>query len=164
MLRGGLLFGALAAVVLLLQTAVIPQLVPNTPDLLLIMCVYLGLRQHSVSGAVGAFALGYLQDAFSSTVPGLNAFAMCLVFTIVYLTSRRLWVDNALSKIVLVFFAAGLKTAAVLTLVALFISSEGVWATLVRYLAVDAVFAALLSPPMFAILARTHLLAVEDDE
>ncbi len=166
MLRGPLLFGALALVVLLLQTAVIPQLTPGhaTPDLLLIMCVYLGLRQHSVGGAIGAFALGYLQDAFSYRIAGLNAFAMCLVFTVVYLTSRRLWVDNALSKIVLVFFAAVLKTTAVLALVAVFISSEGVWATLVRYLAVDAVFAALMSPPMFAILSRTHLLASDEGE
>jgi rod shape-determining protein MreD len=158
--RGAVLFGVIAFIALLLQTAVLPLLTFGraTPDLLLIMCVYLGLRQHSVGGAVGAFFLGYLQDTFSGTTVGLNAFAMCLVFTIVYLTSRRLWVDNAISKVVVVFLAAVLKTTAILALVALFLTSEGVWLGLLQSLSIQAVLAALLSPPVFAILAQTHEL------
>ncbi|HVM95671.1 MAG TPA: rod shape-determining protein MreD [Candidatus Acidoferrales bacterium] len=161
-MRGALLFGAIALIALVLQTAVLP--IHGAPDLLLIMCVYLGLRQHSVGGAVGAFFLGYLQDTFSGTTVGLNAFAMSLVFTVVYLTSRRLWVDNAISKVVVVFLAAILKTVAILALVAVFLSGEGGWASLVQSLLMQAVLAALLSPPVFAILAQTHLLAAAGDE
>ena len=112
-----------------------PPIGRATPDLLLIMCVYLGLHQHTVGGAVGAFSLGYLQDAFSGSVAGLNAFGMCLVFTVVYLTSRRLWVDNTISKIVVVFLASVLKTVAILVLVALFMSIEGLWRTHAELLA-----------------------------
>lgn len=164
-MRSAALFGALALLALLLQTAVLPQLTfgRGAPDLLLIMCVYLGLRQHSVGGAIGAFLLGYLQDAVSGSVIGLNAFAMCLVYLVVYLTSRRLWVDNAISKIVVVFLAAVIKTVAVLMLVALFLTGEQVWTTLLPRMTVEAVTAALLSPPVFAILARTHELAVVED-
>ena len=163
-MRGLALFGAIALIALLLQTAVLPQVTLGgaTPDLLLIMCVYLGLHHHTVGGAVGAFFLGYLQDTFSGSVVGLNAFAMCFVFTVVYLTSRRLWVDNAISKIVVVFLAASFKTSVILVLVALFLPAEGVWATLLRSLAIEAVLAALLSPPVFAILAQTHELATAE--
>src|SRR5262245_1098787 len=110
-MREGVLLSLITVVALLLQTTVLPRAAIGraTPDLMLIICVYLGLHHHTVVGAAGAFMLGYLQDAFSGSVIGLNAFAMCLVFSAVYLTSRRLWVDNTLSQIVVVFLASILK-------------------------------------------------------
>jgi rod shape-determining protein MreD len=161
-----LLFGAIAIGALLLQTTVLPfaAIGRATPDLLLIMCVYLGLHQHSVGGAIGAFSLGYLQDAFSGSVAGLNAFGMCLVFTVVYLTSRRLWVDNTISKIAVVFLASVLKTVAILVLVALFLSIGGLWRTMLSYLLIEALLAALLSPAVFALLAHTQQLQEAEEE
>ena len=158
--RPALLFAVVAVGALLLQTTVLPlaSVGRATPDLLLIMCVYLGLHQHTVGGALGAFSLGYLQDAFSGSVAGLNAFGMCLVFTVVYLTSRRLWVDNTISKIAVVFLASLLKTVAILVLVALFMSIDGLWRTVLSYLLIEAVLAAMLSPAVFAVLARTQRL------
>src|SRR5438552_11022117 len=165
-MRAGILFAFFAVAALLLQTTLLPQasIGRATPDLLLIMCVYLGLHQHTVGGAVGAFFLGYLQDTSSGSVLGLNAFGMCLVFTVVYLTSRRLWVDNAISKIVVVFLASVLKTAAILALVALFMSAEGLWHTILGYLLIEAVLAAVLSPIVFAVLTHAQQLAVVEEE
>ncbi len=161
-----MLFGMIAVVALLLQTTVLPLAAIGraTPDLLLIICVYLGLHQHSVPGAFGAFVLGYLQDTFSGSVVGLNAFGMCLVFITVYLTSRRLWVDNAVSKIVVVFLASVLKTMALLALAAFFMSVDGLWQTILGYLFIEAVLAALLSPAVFAVLTHTQQLAVAEEE
>jgi rod shape-determining protein MreD len=164
--RPALLFAAIALASLLLQTTVLPLAAIGraTPDLLLIMCVYLGLHQHTVGGAIGAFSLGYLQDTFSGSVAGLNAFGMCLVFTVVYLTSRRLWVDNTVSKVAVVFLASVLKTVAILVLVALFMSAEGLWRTMLSYLPIEAGLAALLSPAVFAVLARTQQLQEVEEE
>lgn len=165
-MREGLLISLISMVALVLQTTVLPNLAIGraTPDLLLIICVYIGLRHHSVGGALGAFFLGYLQDAFSGQVVGLNAFGMCLVYAIVYLTSRRLWVDNALSTIVLVLLASAIKTAAILVLVAVFLSVDG-WITItLQYLPLQALFAALFSIPMFALLTLTQVVADEDEE
>ena len=165
-MRAAFLFTVFAITALLLQTTVLPvtSVGRATPDLLLIMCVYLGLHQHSVGGAVGAFLLGYLQDSFSGNVVGLNAFGMCLVFTVVYLTSRRLWVDNTISKFVVVFLASVLKTTALLSMAALFMSVEGVWHTVLRFLVIEAVLAALLSPAVFAVLAQVQQLPVVEEE
>ncbi len=164
--RPAFLFAAIALASLLLQTTVLPLAAIGraTPDLLLIMCVYLGLHQHTVGGAIGAFSLGYLQDAFSGSVAGLNAFGMCLVFTMVYLTSRRLWVDNTVSKVAVVFLASVLKTVAILVLVAVFMSAEGLWRTMLGYLPIEAGLAALLSPAVFAVLARTQQLQEVEEE
>jgi rod shape-determining protein MreD len=155
---------ALLAVVL--QTTVLPMVRVGraTPDVLLIICVYLGLYQHTALGAVGAFLLGYLQDAFSGGVIGLNAFGMCIVFVTVYITSRRLWVDNVISKLVVVFMASTVKTAAILAVVAVFMSVEGLWRTILSYLLIDAALAAVLSPAVFAVLSRTQLLAQAEED
>jgi rod shape-determining protein MreD len=165
-MRAGIFFALFTMTALLLQTSILPRLSIGraTPDLLLIMCVYLGLHQHTVGGAVGAFFLGYLQDTFSGSVVGLNAFGMCLVFTIVYLTSRHLWVDNAISKVVVVFLASVTKTLAILALVAVFMSVEGWSNSVVRYLFVEAALAAVLSPAIFAVLARSAELSPEEEE
>ena len=165
-MRTALSFAVIAVAALLVQTTLLPFIAIGraTPDLLLIICVYLGLHQHSVAGAVSAFVLGYLQDAFSGSVVGLNAFAMCLVFTTVYLTSRRLWVDNAISKVVVVFLASLLKTLAVITLVAVFMSVEGLWHAILGYWFVEAMLAALLSPAVFALLAHTDQVTVVEEE
>jgi rod shape-determining protein MreD len=165
-MRAVVQFAVVACAALLLQTTVLPLAAIGraTPDLLLILCVYLGLHQHSVAGAVGAFFLGYLQDTFSGSVVGLNAFGMCLVFTLVYLTSRRLWVDNAISKIVLVFLASVLKTIAILVLVAVFMSIDGLWRTILSYLFIEAVLAAILSPAVFAVLAQTQQVQEAEEE
>lgn len=165
-MRGAVLLMTIAVVALLLQTTLLPltALGRATPDLLLIICVYLGLHQHSVAGAVSAFLLGYLQDTFSGSVIGLNAFAMCLVFTLVYLTSRRLWVDNAISKIVLVFLASVLKTTAILALIAVFMSAANLWQSVANYLVLEALLAAILSPAMFAVLAHTQQLVVTEEQ
>lgn len=165
-MRAGIFFAVFAVAALVLQTTLLPLAAIGraTPDLLLIMCVYLGLHQHTVGGAVGAFFLGYLQDAFSGSVLGLNAFGMSLVFTIVYLTSRRLWVDNAISKIVVVFLASVVKTLAILVLVTVFISVDAVSHGLLQYLVLEASLAAALSPPIFAVLARTETFAAAEEE
>jgi rod shape-determining protein MreD len=157
--------GVVTVTALVLQTAVLPRLAAGrlTPDLLLIICVYLGLHRHTVGGALGAFALGYLQDAFSGPVAGLNAFGMCLVFTTVYLTSRRLWVDNTVSKVVVVFLASVLKTSAVVVLIAIFLSTEWSWRTLLGYLLGDAVLTAACSPAVFAVLSRVQRAPVTED-
>jgi rod shape-determining protein MreD len=160
------LFGLIAIIALLLQTTVLPMAAGRyaTPDLLLILCVYLGLHQHSVGGAIGAFVLGYLEDAFSGNAVGLNAFAMTLVFTVVYLTSRRLWVDNALSKVIVVFLSSLLKSLAVLSLVAFFTVANGPWRSVVGDVFLEALIVGVLSPPVFSLLARTRRFATAEEE
>lgn len=162
-MRSASLIALTALVALLFQTTIVPLLPFGAamPDLLLIVVVYLGLYYHSPWGALGAFAIGYVQDSFSGSLAGLNAFAMTVVFITVYLASRRLWVTNTFSKIVMVFLASLVKTFALVALVGLFLSLEGVWRTAVKYVFIEAVLAAAIGPLVFALLARTQQAAPE---
>ncbi len=143
----------------LLQTTLLPVLPFGgaAPDILLVLCVYLGLYRHTVGGAVGAFLLGYLQDSLSGSAAGLNSFAMCAVFLLVYLTCRRLWVDNVVSKVVLVFLASLVKTVAVVGLLVVSLAFEGSWSTVLWSLVLHAVLAAAVAPPVFALLSGFRL-------
>jgi len=148
-----------ACVGLLLQTALLPVLPfgEAAPDILLILCVYLGLYHHSAAAAVGAFMLGYLQDSVSGAAIGLNAFAMSLVFLLVHLTCRSLWVDNVISRVVLVFLASLIKTAAIMGLLVMFVGFDGSWRRVAWSLGVQAVSVAAIAPFVLALLAGLPL-------
>jgi rod shape-determining protein MreD len=138
---------------IVLQTTLVQHL-PFVPDLLLILCVYLGIYHRSVGGAAAAFFLGYGLDACSGAPVGMNAFAMSLVFATVSATARQLWLQNPASVLCMVFLGVVLKTVAVLLL-----SDFGqvhllLYPTAARYVVWDAVLAMLLTPMVFTLLYR----------
>jgi len=144
-------FGAGA---ILLQTTLLhlAPIGPAIPNLILVICVYLGLRHQSVGGAVGAFFLGYMLDTFSGTDVGINAFAMTLVFLMAYLLSRRLWIEGGLSNSLAVFAAAVLKTLTIAGLVA--VSTGALTAGGMRDDLLGGALAAVVSPLVFGALGR----------
>lgn len=159
-MRAAAVIGLVAGFGLLLQTTLVHALplgVRPSPDVLLVICVYLGLHRHTVGGAVGAFVLGYLQDAVSGTAVGVNAFGMVVVYVLVYLTCRRLWVDNVLSKVVLVFLASALKFTAVIIVSMLFGAFDASAGEAVGTVVLNAALTAAVAPPVFALLAGARL-------
>jgi rod shape-determining protein MreD len=140
----------------LLQTTLIhalPMRFQVAPDILLAVCVFLGLHRHGVGGVIGAFLLGYVQDAVGGGAVGLNAFGMVVVYLLVYLTCRSLWVDNVISKVVLVFLASWVKTVAVLVVSVVFGAEGEEWGPVLGQALLNAVLAAAVAPPVFALLA-----------
>ncbi len=158
-MRSALVIALVASVGLLLQSTVFHEfgLGAVVPDVLLVLCVYLGLNQQSVAGSFGAFLLGYLQDAASGSPAGLNACGMLVVFVIVYLTCRRLWVDNVVSKVVLVFLASLIKAAVVVVLLASLVSLSGEWSSISADLLKQATLSSAVAPAVFWLLAITGI-------
>ena len=153
-LRAAAIYALTGSLALLLQTTVLHTLTGDRviPDLTLILCVFLGLYEHSVAGATGAFLLGYLLDSFSGSLVGLNAFAMTTVYTLVYLVSRRLWMDNAVSSIAMVFLGTLVKGIAILSALAAYLSLERVSLAAVQVLLAEALLAAALTPMIFGFI------------
>jgi rod shape-determining protein MreD len=78
-MRAAAMIGLVAGFGLLVQTTLfhaLPFGFHPSPDILVIVCVFLGLHRHTVGGAVGAFVLGYLQDAAAGRAAGQEAFVM----------------------------------------------------------------------------------------
>jgi rod shape-determining protein MreD len=151
-----LLFFLVGICLLLLQTTLFHLLPigPIVPDLILVLCVYLGLYHPSVGAALGSFLLGYSIDIVSSPILGLNAFAMSLVFLSVYLSSRAIWIQNPIVTSLVVLLAALVKGVALLLVWVIFLSVEGFWIGAARYIIMEALVAAVLAPMVFALLRR----------
>lgn len=151
-----LLFFVVGVLLILLQTTFLHLLPigPIVPDLVLVLCVYLGLHHPTVGAALGSFLLGYSVDVVSSRMLGLNAFAMSLVFLAVYFSSRSIWLHHPIVSALVVFFAALVKGAALVLAWVLFLSVEGFWIGAARYIISEALVAALLAPLVFSLLRR----------
>jgi len=152
---GLLVLVMIAAVVgVLLQTTVVHLLPlgPIMPDLVVILCVYLALHEHTVAGALGAFLLGYFVDNFSGNVLGLHAFSMSLIFVLVYLLARQLWMDNVVANVAVVFAASLVKALSVALLLAFYLSADYPWGHLFSTVWFEAAIAAMFTPFVFSIL------------
>jgi len=153
-----LLFAAAGFLAVLLQTTILHALPLGgiVPDLALILCVYWGLNHPNILSVVGSFVLGYTVDVFSGSVPGLNAFALSLVFLLAHLGSRHIWLNNAFAGAFVVFLASWVKVAALIILGLVISPIEGVWLGVLKYVFLEALFAALLAPALFALLKKTQ--------
>jgi rod shape-determining protein MreD len=148
-------FGFLALLLQMTFLHLLP-LGPVVPDLTLILCVYLGLYRPTIGSVLGSFMLGYSVDVFSSPVLGLNTFAMSLVFFLVYLSSRRIWIHNELWGAALVFAAGWIKGAALILALVVFVSGAEGWNSVLRYVFLEALCAAILAPGVFFVLRRSQ--------
>ncbi|MEI8358036.1 MAG: rod shape-determining protein MreD [Deltaproteobacteria bacterium] len=125
---------------------------PVAPDLALILAVYLGLHEHSPMGAVGAFLLGYLIDTYTGPAPGLNCLTTTLVFGVIYLLSRRLWMENPASNVAAVALGELVKIAIAVLYFALLHRQEVPWWSVGRVLGLEALLALVCAPFVFGLL------------
>ena len=153
-----LLFFSIGLLLVLVQSTLfhLLPLGPVVPDLMLVLCVYWGLHHPTVGAVLGSFLLGYSVDVVSSPILGLNAFAMSLVFLAVYLSSRSIWLHNSLVSFLVVLLASLIKGAALVLISAIFLSVDGLWAGVARYLILEALVAAVLAPFVFTLLRRSQ--------
>ena len=153
-----LLYFVVGIFLILLQSTLLHMLPfsPVVPDLVLVLCVYLGLHHPTVGAALGSFVLGYSIDVVSSRLLGLNAFAMTLVFLAVYFSSRSIWLHHPVVSSLIVLFAALVKGAALALLWTVFLNAEGFWFGAARTIILEALTAAALAPVVFALLRRSE--------
>lgn len=77
---------------LLFQTVLLPPFFPGgvKPDLLLLLTVWIGLREPLARGSLIAYGLGWVYDAYAGIYPGLHGLILLAVFLTVWGVSTRL--------------------------------------------------------------------------
>jgi rod shape-determining protein MreD len=87
-----LLYLGLAWLALLLQTVLLPPLFPGgvKPDLLLLLTIWIGLRETPWQGGALVYGLGWLYDAYAGVYPGLHGFVLLTIFLVVCGMATRL--------------------------------------------------------------------------
>ena len=149
-----MLFAVATVVALWLQTEVRLWLPSGAlfPDLVLILAVDLGLKQHNALSPALAFAMGYATDASSGAHLGLNAFTMTLIFLLSYELSRHVWVTGRIIGPLTVALADLLKTLGVMAITGGVATVTGIQAPALRLILIQALLTAAVAPLIFALL------------
>ncbi|MDD2540270.1 MAG: rod shape-determining protein MreD [Desulfuromonadaceae bacterium] len=126
--RAALILFCLVLASLVIQVSLLPVFIrpPFKPDLLLVIMVFLALRESFEVGAPLAWLLGLLNDVFSGLYLGLNAATFLISFFVIKSVSDRLYADSA---ILFVLTVAGVTLAGFtvnLLLVVMFTDSSGI--------------------------------------
>jgi rod shape-determining protein MreD len=147
---------ALGAVfVLLVQTTLLPHLRPIigvTPNLVLVLAVYVGLRHPGALGALGVFVLGYFLDTFAGPTLGFHTFGLMVVFAIASLASSTVRTDSGGPLMVVVFAAGCLETLVASVLFTFGFGGTPPWFEVLSYGVGQAAGAALLAPFVLRLL------------
>lgn len=146
---GALATACVAVLVLVLQTTLLPHLQPLvgvTPNLALVLAVYVGLRYPGALGALGVFVLGYFLDTFAGATLGFHTLGLLAAFAMAALASSTVRTDSAGPLVVVVFVAGCVEAALAAGLFAAGIGGTPSWAYALRYGVGQAAGAAVLAP------------------
>ena len=149
-----MLFAVATLMALWLQTEVRLWLPAGAlfPDLVLILAVDLGLKQHNALSPALAFAMGYATDALSGAHLGLNAFTMTLIFLLSYELSRHVWVTGRIIGPLTVALADLLKTLGVMAITGGVATVTNIKGPALRLILIQALLTAAVAPLIFALL------------
>jgi len=146
-------FATIVYAALLLQVAVLPAYFvdPFQPDLLVLLIVYLGLREGGWHGGVLAFLLGLVEDCFSGIYFGLSAFTFLSIYMAMRKVSDRLYTDNLYLMVLVTFLATLVNGLLQLLLLLLFSAGGTVYASILAALIPQALVNALVASVSFVL-------------
>lgn len=131
----------LAALALVLQTTLLPPFFPGgtKPDLILLLTIWIGLRESPWRGGLLVYGLGWLYDAYAGTFPGLHGFVLLTVFLTVCGMATRLNTESL--SLVWCLIGGGTLLQGILTVFAIefFADVNRFWVVMLRCLPVQLV-------------------------
>ncbi|MEA3464854.1 MAG: rod shape-determining protein MreD [Thermodesulfobacteriota bacterium] len=84
---------------ILAQTTLLPSMLETTPNLILLLVLYIGLHEPPLTGAFYAWFLGCFLDVFSGMTLGLYGIIMLLIFCTTSIIGRQLTIDSTMVMI-----------------------------------------------------------------
>ncbi len=121
----------LSLVTLLVQITLLRYIAINTitPDLLLLLIIYIALREGQIAGLLFGFAVGFTEDLCTSSVLGLSALSKVLVG---YIAGLFYGVKSGLDIrfLGIILLVCSFLQECFLSLVASFGIAQGFWSTL----------------------------------
>jgi rod shape-determining protein MreD len=124
-----LIYLAMAGIAVVLQTVLLPLVLPGNykPDLLLILVIYLGLHEESLRGGLMAYLLGWCYDGIAGTFPGLNGFVLLGIFLAVRGVVTRVNTESSALLLLLVLAGTVLQTVVLAFALDFFSQASRVW-------------------------------------
>lgn len=144
-----LLFFPVAIFYLALKTTLFPDF--PLPDVPLLMVFYIAYRKPSVEGAVFAFIIGFIDDAFCGSIIGSTSFALLVTYIAVFLSSKLVQFSTPATR------AGGAAAAAVLKGLLTFyiLKFAHVSASFVFHVLLLAIATGIVAPAAMNLLTKT---------
>jgi len=129
------------------------------PDLLLIFIVFVGFKSGVMDGQTSGFAAGFMQQIFSTALFGLYAFSFTVVGFSIGMVQKKIYSDNFITAIFLVFFATLIKGLSIGFLAMFFGEVSDIFFHWIRNnLLIELIYNPLLAGPIFWLLNRMAIL------
>lgn len=120
---------------LILQTTLLPNIFSfTTPDLLLILVIYIGLNERYLRGSLLTFFLGCLSDVFSGNTLGLNCTVYLLAFVAIRSVVSRLNTESSLLLLFMVACGTLFQGAVLVFLLTFLAETGGAWFLILKAL------------------------------
>ncbi|MGK2906859.1 MAG: rod shape-determining protein MreD [Desulfuromonadales bacterium] len=134
-----LIYLAMAGIAVVLQTTLLPLVLPGyyKPDLLLILVIYLGLHEEPQHGVPMVYLLGWCYDGVAGSFPGLNGFLLLGIFLAVRGIVARVNTESSPLLLMLVIAGTVLQSAMVAFALDFFSQTAHIWPQMVWQLPVQ---------------------------
>lgn len=138
----------------LVETAVAPFLLhlQLTPELLLILVIYLGLYHQGFSGGLAAYTLGLLQDSFAGSTLGLYGLIFLTLYLILRGLAERLNTESPALLLFMVLCGTLLQAVLLIFLLGFLTDAGAVWRNILRSLPLQTVLNLVCAWLLFNIL------------
>jgi rod shape-determining protein MreD len=139
---------------LIFQAVLVHGLVPSAiaPDFITVLVVYIGFHHRSPAGAVGAFALGVLEDSASGQFLGPNAAGAVIAFLVTVAVVEKVYAERTPALIGLVVFASLAKCFTVLGILAVYVRVNLFGPSAVWTMLAEALLSAAVAPLVVKVL------------
>lgn len=129
-------YALFAGTALILQTVLLPPFFPGgvKPDLVLLLVIWLGLRESPWRGGLIVYALGWIYDTYAGTFPGLHGFVFLTVFLTICGMATRLNTESLPLVWCLVGGGTLLQGALTVFAIEFFADSSQFWAAMLSCL------------------------------
>jgi len=124
----------------------------GTPDITLIILVYISIRYGSVTGQVSGFAAGLMEDFLSIAPLGFNSLIRCIIGFLSGLFHERLMMDPVLFPIISVSVTTVIKAALSFLILEIFNVSYSGNVFMTTSFGFELLMNALLAPFLFQLI------------
>lgn len=104
-----ILYGVIVFILMALQTSNILAVFEINPDFLLLIVILHSIHYGEYKGELFGFTIGILEDAFSGTLFGLNAFILTFISWFTGIYKKYIFVSDNVSFLIYVIVATILK-------------------------------------------------------
>ncbi|HCL55970.1 MAG TPA: rod shape-determining protein MreD [Spirochaetia bacterium] len=123
----------------------------NTPDILLILVIYISHKKGVMEGQVTGFAAGLLEDIYSIELFGIHAFVKLIIGNLTGLIYSNFTADNFGFRILLGFLASLIHGILFMIAKTIFESMD-VWYYVTNHLWIKILYTTVLTPFLFLFL------------